>query len=439
MGVIISAVLAAGVWLSRDRFEAARECAAVVSAASSARQPGDSCIDHAAQRLQMVVRRHPASADTFAALARFHTRLGRHEDAVRCWKRCKDHDPLSAGLADEALGGIALAEGRFEEATAFFRDAHRADPSSHTVSIQLAEALLASGRPAEALPVLDELLSLRSESLAAASLRGQVSLQLKDYHRAFADFSKAVAIGPDYAAAQHGLATAAARLGDEETARTARAAFERLHMEKEARHRQSLNDRDDDRDARIRCAMTLSDVARVHFAHAEAEDGLARLAEALRIDEREPSCWLLLGQVQEKRGRITEAVEAYRNAAMAQTEDPPQMLAIAGALKRVKAYEESEAVYRRVIANRPGWSAAYAACAQMLLESGLDPAEAVRLSRRAVDLEPSATLWGLVSEACERAGDREAAMDAVRRAITLAPDEEAWRRRLERLSGPRGS
>lgn len=440
--IVLAAVLALSMgiwaWVAGGHLEALRECAAVRAAiapsAGSSDQPGASCIDRVAARLQAIVRRHPVSADSFAALARFHGRLGRPEDASRCWKRCKELEPSSAGMANEALGGLSLAEGRFEEAAALFREAFEADLSSHTVPIQLAEALLGSGRPVDARLVLDEVIRMRADSLAAHSLRGQASLQLKDYERAVEDFSRAVEIAPDYAAAQHGLATAASRLGDGQTAAAAREAFERLHEAKESRHRRSLATHDDDRETRARCAVILSDVARVHFAHGEADEGLARLDEALQFDGEEPSCLLLLARVQEARGMNSEAIEAYRRGAAVGRDDGPHMLAVAAGLQRLRAYDDSLEAYRTLVDRQPLWAAAYAAFAQMLLEWGRDPEEAVRLSRRAAELQPSAALWGLVSEACERVGDERGAVESAGRAVALAPDDVAWKRRFERLS-----
>lgn len=436
----MAAVLLAGgtryvpTWLeSRRERQSLRGVIATLRHAAEDETDG-SCVVRCVVELDRLIARYPRSPDVFAALARFHGRFGLGSDAARCWHRCMALDPLSASMAHQAIGSRLLADGEFVAAAEEFRASLAAKPDVFSVQISLAEALLGCGEPREALVVLDDVVREHGRSLPALTLVGQASLQLHRYAEARMAFEGALVYGPKYPAAHHGLATAAARLGDEPTAARYRESFGALQRQKEDRHRRALATADDDRDLAEACARTHVDAARVCFAHADADRGIRLLHGARDLSNTEPSCRLLLAQVHEQQGAASRALAAFRQAAEVGEDDVVHTLAVAAGLARLGAVDEAEALHRRLIARGKDEAPVHASLAQMLLSARGDPIKATLAARRAAELAPSAPYWALVAEACERAGRVDDAVSAARRAAELEPDNASWERLVERLT-----
>lgn len=356
--------------------------------------------------------RHPDGVDTAMALARFYQRFGAPADAVRCWNRCRELEPRAAARCHEAVADIALEEGRFAAAAESYGRAMDADPAREQPAIHRAEAFLGDGRPAEAAAVLRDTIRRHGRSVAACSLLGQALLQLGEAAAAREQLEVAVRLGPEYPAARHALATACARLGDQAAAAEHREAFADMQKRKETRHREELRTKDDTANLRDTLAATLTDVARVYFAHGDEARGEACLTTAVAASPREADCRLLLAQVREAQGRSAEAVAAYLDAASTNGDDPTRILAIGSALERLGRVREAETLHVRLIELLPGRPTGYAALADMLVRNGLDVARARDLAREAVDREPAAGYWRLLERACRAAGDDAGAAEA---------------------------
>lgn len=365
-----------------------------------------------------VVDRHPDGVDTVIALARFYQRFGAPADAVRCWNRCRELEPRAAARCHEAVADIALEEGRFAAAAESYGQAVAADPAREQPAIHQAESLLGDGRPREAVAVLRDTVRRHGRSVAACSLLGQALLQLGEVAAAREQLEAAVQLGPDYPAARHALSTACARLGDDAAAAEHRQAFAELQKRKETRHREELRTKDDTASLRDTLATTLTDAARVYFAHGDESRGENCLAVAIATSPREPECRLLLAQLRETQRRPGEAAAAYLDSARVAGNDAGRLLAIASSLERLGRVDEAETLHARVIELLPDRPTGYAALADMLLRTGRDPARARGLAREAVDREPAAGYWRLLERACRTVGDTEAAAEAAQAATT---------------------
>jgi len=352
---------------------------------------------------------HPDGADTAMALARFYQRFGAPAEATRSWNRCREIEPRMAARAHEAVADIALEEGRFADAADAYRAALEADPAREPVAIHLAEALLGDGRPADAAAALRHTITRHGRSVATSSLLGQALLQLDDVAAAREELEVAVRLGPDYPAARHALAMACARLGDEAAAAGHREVFTGLQKRKEARHREDLRTKDDAANLRRTLATTLTDAARVHFAHGDGARGEDCLVRAIAASADEPECRLLLAQVREAQDRPADAAAAFLDAARVAADDPARQLVAAEAHERLGRVDDAARLLARLIELLPRQPTGYAALANLLLRAGRDPHRARDLARQAVERDPAPGYWLLLERACRAAGaDAEA-------------------------------
>ena len=76
----------------------------------------------------------------------------------------------------------------------------------------------------------------------------------------------------------------------------------------------------------------------------------------------------------------------------------------------------------------------YRELARFYLMTRTKPAEALLLIRKAVDMNNSAKNFYLLSFACEINKDQQGAIEAIRRALELEPNNEDYKKIFQRLS-----
>ena len=94
----------------------------------------------------------------------------------------------------------------------------------------------------------------------------------------------------------------------------------------------------------------------------------------------------------------------------------------------------AEAALREACRRDPQLAAGHAALARLYLDDPAQGAAALEHARAAVDLQPTATHFGLLGTACRLNGDRQAALAAWKRAAELDPQNVQYRRLVETLS-----
>lgn len=104
----------------------------------------------AAQHYERALAIEPTNTDIITEAMRFARGLGRHEQVIQLGEYVVAHDPVNA-FAHALLGGSYARAGRFEEGMASMRTALRLSPGRGLTHYAISNALLAQGKPAEAL------------------------------------------------------------------------------------------------------------------------------------------------------------------------------------------------------------------------------------------------------------------------------------------------
>ena len=133
---------------------------------------------------------------------------GRSEEALRHLNTSIRISPHN--LAHYNAGNILRRLGRREEAIAHFRATLRDDPDRYEAALNLSGTLAEVGRPAEALPVLEDALQWHPEVASLHYNLGLVQWMLGEEEAAVAAWRAALERDPDHAGAKEMLAGAAA-------------------------------------------------------------------------------------------------------------------------------------------------------------------------------------------------------------------------------------
>jgi tetratricopeptide (TPR) repeat protein len=370
----------------------------------------------------------PALAE---ALALFQA--GRMPEAERVARQCLAAEPQRPE-AHELLGAALAAQGRAEEALAFFDRARELRPQSPSIRHNRAQALFAVGRLADARDDAQEATRLKPDLQAAWNLLGNVLAGLGDDSGAERAYRRAIALRPDHAETHYNLALlfqGAARL-DESIACYRKALA--LRPELAAAHNNLANalkmkGRLDDAFAHYAQALRLDPL----LADAYSNWGTA-LREAGRVDEAIPlleralamkprSCPIQsnLGIAYFERNRFREAVECQRRALELDPHFHEARNNLGNALAALGDVDEAIACYEHVIARVPDHADAHSNLGLLLQERG-DIAAAVREYERTLAIKPDhADALNNFGYLLQEQGERDRAMALYRRAMEANP------------------
>jgi len=169
----------------------------------------EGALDAARAEFTAVARIRPNNTELVLALSDLYRLENDTPAAIELYQRALEMHPKWP-LVRMRLG-IALAQsGRANEAIEQLESALENDPTSVDVIYNLALGYLAGGRPAKALPLLDECLRRSQKFFDARIARGEAQFQLRNYAAAKKDLLRGARVAPGKAAARLALLLASA-------------------------------------------------------------------------------------------------------------------------------------------------------------------------------------------------------------------------------------
>jgi tetratricopeptide (TPR) repeat protein len=364
----------------------------------------------AERHLRRAVQADPDDADSWRLLARVHGALGRAPEVKEDLEAVLRLDPDDPE-ALLGLGRTALLEDDLERARALLAQYPRAAPDRAAAGAEVAAEWLASGRPDDALGTARDLLA---DVGPDPRLRLAEGLALKRLRRW----------------AEAGRVLAQVRAEDGEPWVPARVALAEV-LGRQGRHGAVLRAlaaplREAPGDLRLLVARAAAleragEGAEAAAALARAAEERARLGDAAEADALIAARAAVLCRA----GRGGEATAALERAVAARPRSSVLRLALADAADAAGAPARAEAELRVLLALEPDRASALARLAGLRLR-GEPPdearAEAERLARRALDLEPRAP----------------EALEAMGRALSLRGDHGGAALALERAAAVSG-
>jgi len=382
-----------------------------------------------------VAEAYPADALSYALLGSAYHNTGRSEEAAKYLHKCLELNP-KLGDAYEVLALIAYERGNPEETIRLCREALQLGPPNPDVLNRLGRAHLDLGRADEAVRVLQQAVDLPRPSSESAYLLGQAFLQSGDPARAKESFLKTLGMVPDHTQACFGLFTACTRLGQSEEANRAREQFQKL----EATDRRALSDRNAEAESlsglplvRQTVARTLFGAAQIHRAHRQPAKAIDLLRRAALLDAENPNYRAALEAHFVQAQALEEGVAIFEQLARDQPANGLNAYFLGRLYGRLGRLEAAGRAYRQVQQWDPAWPQGYRALAELYLRADREPAEALKLARKAVELDPSGPHYFLLAQAQLKNRNRPAAIEAMKQAVILLPNETRYRDFLQQL------
>lgn len=379
-----------------------------------------------------LAERFADNPDAHEMAARFHFEFGEPDAAEAAWLRCLELSPNYA-YAHAGLGKLATERGDHAAAVAHWRRAIVADPGTLAHQLELGKSLLASGEVDEAVVVLKGAAEAAPASSLAQAELGSALLQKQDTARAQAAFEKALALDDELAAAHFGMATACARLGDQQGAQRHEARYAELRGDRVHEVQSARRNYDDDLALGEDIARLYTEMGSVCLAAGEAEGAELLWRRATRLHAESRASRQALAWLMRRNKKPLESILLWRELARLDPENPIYPVEMARVFVELKRVDDGLRVLTEFVETVPDSAAGQTSLAEYLLDVKRDPAQAAVHAQKAAESTGTAANWVLLSTARERQGNLPAAVAALTKATELAPDNLQLRQRLALL------
>jgi tetratricopeptide (TPR) repeat protein len=157
--------------------------------------------------------------------------------------------------------------------------------------------------------------------------------------------------------------------------------------------------------------------------------------KAAANDAKHVLCRKMLMRLYAQSGKIPEALQAAQELRQIEPHSAEYWLSSGALSAALGRFDDAEAAFRKTIELAPKRTDGYLSLVQLSLQTGRRLAEAKELARKAVELEPTARNYFVLSQACVRSGDRPAALTAIQRAAELDPGNSSYRQAYQEIRG----
>ena len=382
----------------------------------------------AAETARRLVERFPGDPRALNVMAWMHERFAEPDEAMKCWEQCAEMSPHGGGDYYVRMGCVAIETEQYERALALFREAQARGAHPFDVQSGLAEALLNLGRTEQAVAALERNLTGDLRALPGYVLLGQAYLQLEEYEKAKKNFEHVIQQAPTYSHAYYGLVRACSRLGEKQKCAEYLEKFNTLKRAETVERKTKLGMMRHEDEAVQELTTVHRLAAGVYEEHGdlrEAEKHLARAATVNPADTKSREALVLLYRQQ---NRLPEALAPIQELRQIEPENLDYARGAATLFARLNRFDAAEEAFQQVLVLSPEQSWGYLALCQLYLQFNRKIPEAAKLAQKAVQLDPAAPAYFLLSAVHERNGDLASALSAVRQALELDPDNSQYQR-----------
>lgn len=294
-------------------------------------------------------RRYPKTADAGIIAGRMEYHLGNMDAAEEAFQGVLRLDPENVH-AHHGLALIDVARSRFEQAVPHFQRVVARSPGAIGPMLELADALIRTGRIDEAVDLLEKDFPSEIESVWRFQMLGQCYLHRGDLGRARIMYELALLLEPEDAVALTGLATVSSRLKDGEQAAAFTERLRRVREREREAGREARKTHDDAAALAEKLAEGYATAGRLCAVQGDdrSAERLWRRAVALRPNSweahRDLAEWYL-----KQPERVSEAV-AHAEAAVAASPNGATHFLLARAYRAAGRSQESLDAVRRALA-----------------------------------------------------------------------------------------
>lgn len=390
----------------------------------------------ARQYLNEVLRTEEPACQTNAAAcflaARTRSQLGEKDQAEQLARRALQIDPQRADVR-VFLANLLVLQDRMQEAAEQLREAVRLDPQISGGHRRLGMVLDRLGDRAAGRQALETAVRQAPDDATARFLLGQMLFEAGEFASAAEQLRNVCRSDTNMASAFYLLSQVQQRSGDPKGARTSLERFQQLKRAERVALDAKVTGYDDHKFMRSVAATLHTDLSEFWFQLGQPNEAEAHLRQAITLapDDPEP-CSRLAGHLIRTR-RLGEARDLCRRLIELAPNDAGNRVNLGTLLLQLGQADAGIAELRRALELDPAQPQALYNLARVRLATSRELPQALELSRRLVETQPSAEGYDLLAWAFYANGKTNEARTAAAQAVKLAPNNAVYRQRLQRL------
>ncbi|MBN2270580.1 MAG: tetratricopeptide repeat protein [Sedimentisphaerales bacterium] len=377
--------------------------------------------------VEKLIRDFPGNENPLIIMGEMFRSRGDAVEATKYYERALKINPRRPE-AHVALSEFCIKEANFAEAITHWRKVLEVQPQAQLMNGYIGEALLMLNKPAEAIEALEKEVQVTPYSSRSYCLIGQAYQQLEEYDKARENYEASVKINPENSDAYYGLMTVCTKLGDRDKAKEYSESFRRVKAEAREELKADKVKYDDIFETQKRSALTYVRAAQIYRLNGNVQTAEELLNQAARLDPENVACLLELASLYRKNGQQTKALEIHAKIRGMAIEDLIDLLEFGALSVDLQQFEDAEKAFRKAIELAPQSPSGYQKLALLYLTIKKELAEAKGLAEKAVALEETAINYSLLSRACIMNGDGAGALEAIRKALELEPQNREYQR-----------
>jgi tetratricopeptide (TPR) repeat protein len=377
-----------------------------------------------------MVERFPQSDAALFLMGSVCAQLGDIEKNIAFWEEAIRSNPQRADVYG-ALAQTVKDQGDVEQALVYWQQGLKIDPRNAKSLWALANTYIERHQAAQAVDLLKRACVLAPRSVHNYYLLGQAYRQLKQYENALPQYEKAIELDPNDYNAHYDLALTYRNLDQPEQAKAYLTKFQSL---KKAKGPISEDIVSDDLPENLKkLARHYWQAYTISKANQQSVQGLTLLRRAIALDPLNTYYQELLGVYYTQNKQFSQALAVYQQA---QDIDPNQPL-FAANIGQLYAHmgnsAQAERMFIQTIKDFPDYALGYVELTRLYLTAQKNLAKTIGLAQRAVDLQPSAGNYHLLSWTHTVNGQYPQAIQAIQRAMALAPNNKKYQMHYEQI------
>lgn len=389
--------------------------------------------------LRAVVQTAQAAAgddvDVGYSMARVRSHLGEKDEAERWARLALERKPARADIG-AFLADLLIQQDRLEEAARVLQDAVRQDPRLPGGYRRLGMVLDRLGDRAGAEKALEQAVQVAPQDATARLLMGRLLWEQGRLPQAEAALEEACRLDTQLSGAVYLLSQVQSRLGKADAARQSQTRFAEL-KQKEKQLLDARNTNYDDA-AYLRALaagfhLELGDFCMRRHETACAE---AHLRQAIALDPEQPRGLALLASILLRANRAQEARPLCETLVRLQPGEVSSRVNLGTLLLQLNEEAAGEKELKKALELDPRQPQALNNLARLYLRTRRNLPEALALSRRLVEIQPTAASYDLLGFASFSNGHLAEAKAAAAEAVRRDPDNPVYQERQRKLQQP---
>ncbi len=368
------------------------------------------------------------------SLARIQSQLGEKQEAERLARAALETDPgrsdISIFLAD-----MLIRQDRMKDAAECLKLALARNARTEGGWRRLGMVLDRMGDAQGAQAAFNSAVEQAPGDAHGWLLRGKAFLDAGKYAEAVADLEKAVRLDPDLDNAYYPLFQAQSKQGNQEAAQKALKRFRELKQAEKASNgtmTERPTELNDPAAREVACSVHKARAGQL-LREGKTASAEEHVRQGLKLSPRDPEFHEMLAQVCVQQQRLTEAQTHLEEVVRLRPAAAGARANLGTLLLGMKDYTNAVRELKRGLELDPKNPEILHNLARYQLTSRSDLPEALMLSRRLVEVDPSAASYDLLGWACYSNGKTNEAIAASQAAVQKDPGNALYASRLQRL------